>query len=418
MGNKLVVFLLAVLLPVAGFGEAPAVKPDHPDSYTVVKGDTLWDISGRFLQEPWRWPEVWEANPQIANPHLIYPGDRISLVYRDGRPVLEVSRGAGGPRYVRLSPEVREYAHDGAVPAIPMEAIRPFLSQPLVVSKDEMDAWPYVVSSYDQHLIAGPGNKIYVRGLPEEPLEHYSVYRRGPAYVLPDEIEEARQSRALNTHTKYSDTAQEGEILGYQALYVGDVVVRRSGDPASAVITTAKREVQVGDRLLPQSDDAISGDLIPKMPAQPVDGKVVSVIDGVSEISNYQVVVLSVGADHGVENGSVLGVYQTGRVVRDQVAAKMRAEATKAERLKFKYEDESPVDSALSNFANDVRDTKRAFDSHMEYFGQPQTQAELVELPPEFAGVVMVFRTFDKVSYGLVMDTERSIHVYDTVSNL
>lgn len=416
MRNKLIICLLFFLLPVAGFAEAPAVKTDHPDSYTVKKGDTLWDISARFLEEPWRWPEIWEANPQIANPHLIYPGDQISLVYRDGQPVLTVNRGAGGPRYVKLSPEVRSYQHERAIPAIPVEYIRPFLSRPLVVGEDEMAAWPYVVSSYDQRLIAGPGNKIYIRGLPEEAAGSYAIYRRGPAYVLPKEDASAR--RTLTTSTKYSDKTPEGEILGYQALYVGDASLQRNGDPASAIITSAEREVLVGDRLVPQSNDGISGDFIPKKPDQPIAGKVISVIDGVSEVGNYQVVVLSVGAQDGVESGTVLGIYQTGQVVRDQVAAEMRAELNKQDRLKFKYEDVSPVDSALSNFANDVRDTKRAFDSHMEYFGQPETEAELVELPAEFAGVVMVFRTFDRVSYGLVMDTERSIHVYDSVSNL
>ncbi|MDZ7735469.1 MAG: LysM domain-containing protein [Gammaproteobacteria bacterium] len=385
MRNKLFILLLLVLLPVTGFAEAPAVKADHPDAYTVVKGDTLWDISGRFLEEPWRWPEIWEVNPQIANPHLIYPGDVISLTYRDGRPVLTVDRGAGGPRYVKLSPEARTYPRDRAIPAIPIEAIRPFLSQPLVVEENEMNSWPYVVSSYDEHLIAGPGNTIYIRGLPDDHGERYSIYRPGPAYVLPDDIR--RQQRTLTTSTKYSDNVPEGEILGYQALYVGDAVIRRSGDPASGIITTAEREVLVGDRLLPQTDSDGSGDYIPKMPDHEVDGRVVSVIDGVSEIGNNQVVVLSVGAEQGIKTGSVLGVYQTGKVVRDKVAARSGDEMS-------------------------------GRGTYLEYFGLPQAQTELVELPPEFAGVVMVFRTFERVSYALVMDTDRSIHIYDKVANL
>lgn len=417
MRNKLILFLLCVLLPSVAVSQSPAVKPDHPDSHTVVKGDTLWDISGRFLQEPWRWPEIWDVNPQISNPHLIYPGDVVYLTYRDGRPVLTVNRGAaGGPRYVKLSPEVRSTPHARAIPSIPVEYIKPFLSQPLVVSRDEMEAWPYVVSSFEQHLVAGPGNKIYVRGLPENPAQGYSIFRRGPAYVLPPETD--NMQRAPVVQSKYSNREIEGEVLGYQALYVGDVEIRREGDPATGVITSADREVLVGDRLVPHSREAGFGsDLIPTTPAAEIDGKIVSVIDGVSEIGNYQVVVVSAGTSNGLEKGNVLAVYQTGQMVRDTVAAEMRAESTKAERLKFKYEDVSPVDSLLSNIANDIRDNKRAFDSHMGYFGKPQSQGELIELPPEFAGIIMVFRTFDKVSYALVMDTERPMHIYDSVTN-
>lgn len=417
MRNKLILFLLCVLLPAVAFSQPPAVKPDHPDSYTVVKGDTLWDISGRFLQQPWRWPEVWDVNPQISNPHLIYPGDVVYLTYRDGKPVLSVNRGAtGGPRYVKLSPEVRSSPNTGAIPSIPIEYIKPFLSQPLVVTEDEMEAWPYVVSSFEQHLVAGPGNKIYVRGLPENPGQSYSIFRRGPAYVLPYETASAKSDPVVQS--KYSNRVIEGEVLGYQALYVGDVEIRREGDPATGIITNAEREVLVGDRLVPHSRQAgLGSDLMPTTPAVAIDGKIVAVIDGVSEIGNYQVVVVSAGTSNGLNTGDVLAVYQTGKLVRDTVAAEMRADATKKDRLKFKYEDVSPVDSLLSNMANDIRDNKRAFDSHMGYFGQPQTQAELIELPPEFAGIIMVFRTFDNLSYALVMDTERPMHVYDSVTN-
>lgn len=414
MQNKTIILLLCVLLPVLSWAGAPAVKSDHPDTYTVVRGDTLWDISARFLREPWRWPEIWEVNPQIDNPHLIYPGDVISLVYRDGRPVLAVDRDAGS-RYVRLSPEVRSYPRDEAIPAIPMEYLQPFLSRPLVVTEREMDAWPYVVSSADQRMIAGSGMKIYVRGLSEDNRQRYSIYRKGPAYVMPDDVQ--KQRRTLTTHTKYSDRRVAGEVLGYQALYVGEARIERGGDPATAMITSSEREVLVGDRLIPESPQGRSGDFIPSTPAAEIDGRIISVIDGVSEVGNYQIVVVSAGIEQGLESGDVLAVHQTGKMVRDTVAAEMRAAASKEDRLEFKYEDVSPVDSLLSNIANDLRDTKRDFDSYMGYFGQPQRKAELVELPAEYAGVVLVFRTFDKLSYALVMDTERPIHIYDRVTN-
>ncbi len=383
MVNKIIAFLLLSGISLSGLCEThtPAVRADHPNSYTVVKGDTLWDISGRFLEQPWLWPEIWEVNPQIDNPHLIYPGDVVYLRYQDGRPVLSVSRrgAAGGPRYVKLSPEIRSYDRDEAIAAIPIEAIRPFLSRPLVVTRNEMDDWPYVVSSYDQHLVAGTGNKIYIRDLPAEHQRRYSIYRRGPAYVIPTED---TPPYSVTTNMKYVDYQPEGEVLGYQALYVGDAVIQKSGDPASAIITTSEREILVGDRLLPHTEVDTTEDFIPTTPESSVEGQIVSVIDGVSEIGQYQVVVLTVGTDQGIDSGSVLGVYQVNKVVRDPIAAKLNTRH------------------------------KTAGDTSTPH------KTELVELPPEFAGVIMVFRAFEKLSYALVMDTDRPIHVYDQVSNL
>lgn len=379
MRNKLILFLVAAMVSVMVFAQAPTVKPDHPDRYTVVRGDTLWDISARFLREPWRWPEIWEVNPQIANPHLIYPGDVVYLTYRDGRPILAVDRGA---RYVKLSPEVRSSPNDGAIPSIPIEYIESFLDPQRVVSRDEMESWPYIVSSFDQHLIAGTGNKIYIRGRDADAtVTRYAIYRRGPAYVLPDDT--SGYDRSPVVQSKYNYREIQGEILGYQALYVGEAEIVRGGDPASAIVVDAEREVLVGDRLAPHTEQAgLSSNFIPTMPSTTIDAKIVSVIDGVSEVGNYQVVVVSAGAGEGIKPGDVLAVYQTGNVVRDVVVNQ----------------------PARKN-------------PYLEYFGAPEPQADLVELPPEFAGVVIVFRTFDRVSYALVMDTERPIHIYDTVTN-
>lgn len=404
MRNKLIIILIFALFPALVGAGSPAIRADHPETYTVVKGDTLWDISGRFLEQPWRWPDIWEANPQIENPHLIYPGDVIQLTWRDGRPILSVVRDRAvedDARYVRLSPAVRIDERVEPIPVIPVEAIQPFLKQPLVLDQDEMEGWPYVVSSYDQRLISATGNKIYIRGLPDNGTSRYSIYRMGPAY------------KAVGDD-RYSD----GEILGYEALYVGDAVVQRHGDPASAVITRAEREVLVGDRLFPYKEGEAVSDFIPQMPATEVKGNVISVIDGVSQIGQYQIVVLSVGATDGIENGNVLGVYQTGAMVRDHLAGRMRDHAGEEDRLRFKYEDESPVDNLLSNIVNDMRDTKRALDRRAGYFGQPQDRAEMVQMPEEFSGVVMVFRTFDKVSYALVMEADAAIKINDAVKNL
>lgn len=401
MLNKFLFIAIFGLVTTAVTADTVTVKPDHPESYTVVKGDTLWDITGRFLNEPWLWPQVWEANPQIENPHLIYPGDVVSLQYKDGRPILAVGRGDKSGRYEKLSPTVRSYEKDTAIPSIPIDTIKQFLIHPLVVSADEMDDWPYVVSSYDEHLVSGSGNKVYVRGLPEDATaKRYAVYRKGKPYVNP---------------VKDKDT-----VLGYEALYLGDAVIEKNGDPASFVIVRSNREVLSGDRLVEESEADINSNFIPTHPRRDVNGNVISVIDGVSEIGQYQIVILDLGTNDGMEIGNVLGVYKSGKMVKDYVAAKAKEKEEDARRIVLSHEDTSGVDRAVSKVLNDVRDTKRAFDKTdlAGYLGRPNSKPENVQLPEEYAGVMMIFRTFENVSYALVMEAVSPIHIYDAVKNL
>ena len=305
------------------------VNPDHPEKYTVVKGDTLWGISAQFLEQPWRWPEIWGVNPQIDNPHLIYPGDVVSLTYQDGQPVLNLERGTGrvvSGRNVKLSPTIRSSDNAEAIPTIPLDAIQQFLERPIVLDENEMDQWPYVVSSYDEHLIATTGNTIYIRGIPEDSaVAKYSIYRKGNPYVKPKKSED-----------------QEDEILGYEAIYVGDATLEKTGDPASAVITVVDREVLKGDRLLPQSDENLSTEFIPRAPSSDVEGNILSVVDGVSQIGQYQIVVLSLGEEQGLEAGNVLGIYQSGYVVQDKIGPNIvpKSEQEKAAELKQLEESE------------------------------------------------------------------------------
>ena len=403
MLNKSMLLAVIIIWSAASLADTVTVNPDHPESYVVQKGDTLWDITGRFLNEPWMWPGVWEANPQIENPHLIYPGDVVSLRYQDGRPILYVHRGQGGKdsRYVRLSPEVRSSVKDDAIPAIPIDAIKQFLSRPLVVTDEEMEEWPYVVSSYDQHLVAGSGNKIYVRGIPDEVNgERYAIYRKGKPFINPQK--------------------DEGLVLGYEALHVGDALLEKTGDPASAIISRANREVLVGDRLAEESEADVNTNFIPKPPVRDVNGNILSVIDGVSEIGQYQVVVVDLGTNEGMESGTVLGVYQSGEVVTDYIAAKAKEE-DEDEPIRFEREDTSPVDSAFSAIANDIRNSYRALvvdSGALDYMGRPGAIPEEVQLPQEFSAVLMVFRTFENLSYALVMEAQGPIHIYDVVRNL
>ena len=313
MLNKILISCAILLLTISVRADELTINPDHPENYTVVKGDTLWDISARFLQQPWKWPEIWGVNPQIDNPHLIYPGDIVSLTYKDGQPVLNLQRGTGqlvSGRNVKLSPSIRSTDNAEAIQTIPIDAIQQFLKRPIVLENNEIEQWPYVVSSYDEHLIATTGNTIYVRGIPEgSDVARYSIYRKGEPYVNPKKNKE-----------------DKGEVLGYEAIYIGDATIKQNGDPASATITVVDREVMKGDRLLPQTDEEITSEFIPRPTSNEVAGNILSVVDGVAQIGQYQVVVLNLGTEQGIEAGNVLGVYQAGYVVQDNIGAQCTKE--------------------------------------------------------------------------------------------
>lgn len=367
MLNKIVLSLAMVLSSHVLLAQDLQINPEHPDQYVIEKGDTLWDISSRFLLEPWRWPEIWQVNPQIENPHLIYPGDVVRLSYDGDTPILSVSRGSDSGRTVKLSPSIRSDARPQAINTIPIDAIRQFLTRPLMVSEYEMDDWPYVVSNYEQHLVASPGVDIYVRKLEADASSdrQYSIYRKGPAYI----------SKSYGKDT----------ILGYEAIYVGDAEIKEFGDPSTAVITRAEMEVKNGDRLIAQADDEIYSSFIPSRSNREINANIISAQGVLSEIGQYQVVVLDKGAQDGLQVGNVLGVFQSGRMVTDKVAVSEK---------KF---NNWPI---------------------IEYLGKSKAAEEEITLPEVRAGVIMVFRIFDQVSYALVMEALRPIHLYDTVKNL
>lgn len=317
-----------------------AVNPNHPDRYVVVKGDTLWDISGRFLRDPWRWPEVWHVNPQIANPHLIFPGDIITMTYVNGQPRLGLERGS----LVKLSPQVRSTELSGAIPAIPIDAIHQFLTRPYVLEQDAMDNAPYVVAFADEHILGSNDIKAYVRAIENSDNTRFDVVRSGDAYK----------------------DAETGEVLGYEALYISSSELLRMGDPATLLLSGMELETVKGDRLLPVADDTPLNTFYPAAPAREVRGSIISVLNGVSQIGQYNVVVLDRGTRDGLEPGSVLTIDHRGESIRDIVS---------------------------------------------------KDPTEQVTLPDEPAGTLMVFRTFDKVSFGLVMDATRAIHVLDRVRN-
>ena len=271
------------------------LRADAPQNYTVVKGDTLWDISGLFLQDPWNWPEIWQVNPQIQNPHLIYPGDVLSLVWVDGQPRIMLNQQAGGGR---LSPQVRVLPLNAAIRTIPYDAIAPFLAKPRVMSANELANLPYVLDIKESHIIAGSGFTVYTRGNGNAEVgDRFNVMHMGDPLYDPE-------SR---------------EILGYQTHHVGGGRIIQTGDPAKLFLNATSREVLRGDRLVTQ-DVAPAQDFVPSAPQYEVESYIIDVIEGVKLIGQYQIVVLNKGARHGIEAGNVLSIFQTGDVIRDRFA--------------------------------------------------------------------------------------------------
>jgi len=297
--NTVSALLLAVLMCASAQADTIKLNPNHPDRYVVVKGDTLWDISARFLSDPWKWPEVWEGNPQIKNPHLIYPGDIIILTYRDGKPVLTVQRTPEQPPVVKLEPQVRITTLERPIPTVPTDAIEQFLLKAQVISPEEAQNSAYVVSMEGERLIGGTGYKLYSRKLQQVPGGRFEVVRTGRAYRNPG--------------------ADDDDVLGYEALHIADARVDAYGDPSTLTVTKASREILVGDRLMPSHDTGINYNFLPSAPDKPVSGKIIDLFDAISRVGQFQVVVLNQGVNAGLHPGHVLAIYRAGDVVRDNV---------------------------------------------------------------------------------------------------
>lgn len=322
-------------LRVSPPSEAPvALREEAPLRYVVKKGDTLWAISNHFLKEAWQWPEIWYVNGQVKNPHLIYPGDILTLVWRDGRPTMIRENDTD-----YLSPQVRELPLDAAIDTIPLEAIRDFLANPRVVTEAEMRRAPYVLSFVDPHVIEGAGSQVYLKNVPENGLSRYAAVRLGDKYIDPD----------------------TREVLGWEAVPVGDIEMRKRAEVSTALITRSTREVRPGDRLIKPMDDIFDSNFYPHAPKAPVKGRIISVFDGVSQVGQYQIVALNRGSRNGMEPGHVLDILQTGRRAQDP------------------------------------------------YGSRP------IALPDLYAGVLMVFKVEERISYALVMNAVREIHLHDRV---
>ncbi|PKM29843.1 MAG: peptidoglycan-binding protein [Gammaproteobacteria bacterium HGW-Gammaproteobacteria-11] len=339
--RKTLLGLLLLSMSIWVQAQESVFKEGHPERYQVVKGDTLWDIAGRFLSLPWKWPEIWHANPQIDNPHLIYPGDMISLVYIDGQPRLMVNRGNGGT--IKLSPTVRAQPIAEAIPTIPLEAINAFLNAGRIIDDPAtLDATPYVIGGEAESVIAGAGGRVYARGEVDPAIPAYGIYRRGKSYTDPD----------------------TGEFLGLHAQEIGNGNIRATErDIATVDVTRTMQEVRIGDRLMPTEERPVASTFFPSAPDVEVNGLILDVPNGVTQIGQYDVVILNKGARDGLQEGSVLAIYKTGELVRDRILN------------------------------------------------------ERIRLPDERAGELMVFRAYDKMSYGIVLSATRQMAIMDKVRN-
>lgn len=382
------VFTLISLASGAALAQIPqtpiAFKADAPDRYIVVRGDTLWGISERFTDSPWRWPEIWNFNrDQIRNPHWIYPGDVIvldrvsgtlSIAGADGKPETPGTSGTSGTSgvpgtpggdggaapsgrpgldpgsavgTVKLSPRLRaQSSARDAIPSIPPSAIEPFLSRPLVIEPDGLDNAPTIIATEENRVIIEAGNQAYVRGMGDSKEENWFVYRRGKALVDPD----------------------TNVTLGYEAIYLGTARVTRAGDPATVRLITVTQEVGRGDKLLPAGVPEVPK-YAPHAPAVFMQGRIIGIYGGlgkVGEAGPQQIITLNRGRADGVEVGHVLALYRPGPLIAD---------------------------------------------ASVQTGGKPAT----FKLPDERYGLAFVFRIYDRVSYALVMRISRPVNPLDVV---
>jgi hypothetical protein len=357
---------IAFLLCISAntFADNIALNPMHPEKYTVIKGDTLWDISGKFLQHPWQWKELWKTNAQIKNPHLIYPNDTIYFSVINGEPQLSLSRPESVARNDKpciikpseyekgrqnflldknnkVLPCARESELEQPINLIPHDKIAAFLTSPKVVSPEELENAPYVVGFHEGHLLAGAGDKVYVKNLTDKTENTFTIYRTGEMY----------------------HDAKTQDVLGIEARYIASATLENDDNPATLIITKGTHEIRTGDRIMPTPNVENTLSFFPKPPEQLINGHIIGVKDGMALIGLYSVIVIDKGSADGLITGHELTIYQKGKHIVD-----------------------------------------------------PVKDDEEVQLPDEIAGKVMVFRPFEHLSYALVMEAKHDIHRLDEVN--
>lgn len=361
IASSLLSAALLTLLLASGFVRAQPIQlqDNPPDRYTVQKGDTLWGIAGRFLKQPWRWPEVWRMNrDQIRNPHWIYPGDVVVLDRSDGQPRLTLERDPAS-NATRLSPTVRVAPlADHAIPSIPAADIEPYLSRPVVTGPEGPPDAGKIIAARDQRVVRGAGDAVYAVNVPESAGTEWLVYRPG---------------KVLRSY-------DSGEFLGEELRYLGAAHVERFGEVSTLRITAAREEIVFGDLVLPAPREELVN-YVPHAPDRAVDGRIIALANDSVETGRGYLVTLDRGSRDGIEVGHVLAIYHPAPVIPD------------------------PRPYEGPDILSKLMDQTRAIVPPSRY----------LNLPAERSGLLFVFRVFDKLSYAIVLNTTEPVVVGDVV---
>ena len=334
--------ILAVTAACASAAEPLTLVDNPPDRHIVVKGDTLWGISGKFLKQPWRWPEIWQMNKeQIKNPHWIYPGDIILLDTSSGSPRLKMAKRVTG-QDGRIQPTVHSTPSQQVIPSIPPNVIEPFISQPLIVETNASNSGVKITAAQEDRMLLGTGDSFYASGIPDASVEKWHVFRKGKALKDPD----------------------TGEIIAYEAFFLGNARLIKPGEPATLRVTMAKEEMARGDELIPAPPPEIIT-YVPHRPDQEVAARIMSIYGGVQEGGSTSVVSLTRGKSDGLEVGHVVALFR--------------------KRVSINIDDDG------------IRTT--------------------TPVPEERYGLAFVFRVFDHVAYALVVDSSKSVIIGDSARN-
>lgn len=392
--KRLLIMLAAMGLAISVQAQDVQLREDHPREYIVQQGDTLWDIASRFLTRPWQWPAIWQANPQIENPHLIFPGDRISLEFVGGEPRLMVGdrpRDEVDDSVRRLSPEIRRTPADGPISTIPFDAIEPFLRRPRVLSAEEFEGLPYVIANVEQRVMTGPGDRTYVRGM-EDARPGQEVIIARVTYQFEDRSANGDEIKLRRNRIRHGQGAVPSSerargsvwqntigridrfnypVIGYELWEAARARVLQAGDPAILELVEGRREVMEGDYVLPIDYHVYDMTFMPRaMDQVPNGARVLTISEAYYGVGHYQIVAISLGTADGIEPGHTFSAFRPGATIRDD---------------------------RYTTFS-------RAADRN-------------VTLPDEYAGQLMVFRPFERISYAIVLDGRNAIRPQDRLDH-
>lgn len=391
-----VVAALAAVLAWMPAVRAADLVPGAPQTYTVRPGDTVWSIAASYLREPWRWREVWRGG---GDGDLLYPGDVLRLTMVGGQPRVSKDGGGaggerelgrqGGMRVVKLSPRLRVSSLKAAIPTIPVAAIGPFLTQPYVAESDQIRGAPYVVGFADEHIVAGVGDTVYVRRIDSTVHERYQILRPGEALRDP----------------------RTNESLGFLATYVAAVALERTGDPAKVRIIESEIEVSIGDRVIPAAMDEPLTNFFPRPGPPGLRAQILAVLNGVTQVGQFDVVVINAGTREHIEPGQVFEVFQGGTKTPDQVRQGL---------FDWDWREETPLSTSFwygnnwkfRRFRHGEPDPNAPFPPTVDVRPQRSTFIK----PFERSGLLMVFRTFERLSFGIILDANRAMHIRDRLA--